>query len=253
MTEALRISEEQDLLAAELAFGLLDSAQSARAEQLRRDDAGFDAAVRRWQAQTVAEMKALTPIAPPAALWQRIEAATAPGSNVLPFDASASDAKLARRLAFWRGSALVGGALAAGLALLMVVRGTSPAPTEPAPIDPAPVEIAVVETRLATVQVVGTDDQPIATAVFDQAAGTMRVKLDVADAADVVPEFWVIPEGGKPQSLGRTAKGDVPLTGEQQQLVFAGGAFAVSLEPDDGETSATPRGMVLGAGAIQLL
>ena len=108
-------------------------------------------------------------------------------------------------------------------------------------------------TQGAILRVVGSDDKPIATAVFDSAAGTMRVKLDVAGDPDVVPEFWVIPADGTPRSLGRTASGDVKLSPEQQRLVFAGGAFAVSMEPDDGQASATPRGTVLGAGAIQLL
>ncbi len=245
MTERPEINEEQDMLAAELAFGLLDGADRTQAEALRDDDAAFAAAVRRWQAQAVTEMEALTPVAPPVALWGKIAAATAAGDNVLPFDPSAREAKLARRLSLWRGGALLGGALAASLALLMVVRGTPPAAD--------PVQIAAADTPLATVQVVGSDDKPIATAVFDQAAGTMRVKLDVAGDPDVVPEFWVIPADGTPRSLGRTASADVSLTPEQQQLVFAGGAFAVSLEPDDGQASATPRGTVLGAGAIQLL
>ncbi len=251
MTDPARVSEEKEMLAAELAFGLLDGADCRDAEALRLADAGFAAAVRRWEAQAVKEMESLTPVSPPAALWQRIEAATAPvapaptGDNVLPFDASAREDRLARRLALWRGGALVGGALAAGLALLMVVRGVSPAAE--------PVEVAAADTRLAAVQVVGSDDKPIATAIFDSATGTMRVKLEVAGDPDVVPEFWVIPTDGTPRSLGRTASGDVSLTPEQQQMVFAGGAFAVSLEPDDGETSATPRGTVLGAGTIQLL
>lgn len=245
MTELSRISEEQEMLAAELAFGLLDGVDRARAEALRDGDAGFAAAVRRWEAQAVVEMEALAPVAPPAALWERIDAATAPINNVLPFDASVREAKLAKTLAWWRGGALVGGALAAGLALLMVIRSDAPAADD--------TQIAALDTRLATVQVVGDDDRPIATAVFDQAAGTMRVKLDVEGDANIVPEFWVIPADGTPRSLGRTASGDVRLSPEQQRLVFAGGAFAVSMEPDDGVASATPRGPVLGAGAIQLL
>lgn len=250
MTDAVRISEEQEMLAAELAFGLLDGADRRNAEALRLADSRFAAAVRRWEAQAIAEMEALTPVSPPAALWPRLAAVTAPvtqapSDTILPFDASAREDKLARRLALWRGGALIGGALAAGLALLMVVRGTSPAAE--------PVEVAAADTRLATVQVVGGDDKLIAAAIFDSAAGTMRVKLEVAGAPDVVPEFWIIPADGTPRSLGRTASGDVPLTSEQQRLVFAGGAFAVSLEPDDNEPSATPRGTVLGAGAIQLL
>ncbi len=245
MTERRQINEEQDMLAAEFAFGLLDGIDRAQAEALRDGDVGFAVAVRRWEAQAVTEMETIAPVAPPAALWDRIAAATAAADNVLPFDPAARQVKLAKTLAWWRGGALIGGALAAGLALLMVFGNRASVPDG--------TEVAALETRLATVQVVGSDDQPIATAVFDQASGTMRVKLDVEGAADVVPEFWVIPEGGSPRSLGRTASGDVRLTAEQQRLVFAGGAFAVSMEPADGNTSLTPRGEVLGAAAIQLL
>jgi len=236
---------EREFLAAELAFGLLDGHALVAAEALRAGDAGFAAQVASWEAKASNELLAIDPIAPPAALWERIAGASsdpAQQGNVVPFDGAARESRIEARIARWRAGALVGGAIAASLAVLMVVRDMPPAPDSR--------EVAQAPA-LATVQVVDSQSNPIATAVFDQAAGTMRVRLDVDADVGVVPEFWVIPADGVPRSLGRQARGSISLTPEQRRLVFSDSAFAVSLEPDDGQASATPRGVVLGAAPIK--
>ena len=248
MTEGRRIEEAQDLLAAELVFGLLSDGDHADAEVLRTSDPDFAAAVRHWEAISFDNMAALDPIKPPAELWERIAKVTTTDTVVLPFERVPQDREMARRLSYWRGGALVSGALAASLAMVMILGRATPAPVEPV--------VVATASQLATVQVVDGENESIATAVFDQAAGTMRIRLDIEDGngdAAIVPEFWIIPADGTPRSLGRASAGAIRLTPEQQRLVFAGGTFAVSLEPDDGEVSATPRGTVLGAAAIQML
>jgi anti-sigma-K factor RskA len=248
MTEARRIDEGQDLLAAELAFGLVDDSDRAHAEALRASDPEFATAVRRWEAVGIDDMVALDPIKPPTALWERIAAQTAADTVVVPFERMSQDNGMARRLSYWRGGALVSGAVAASLAMVMILGRPTPAPDDPV--------VVATASQLATVQVVDSENEAIATAVFDQAAGTMRIRLDINDTdgdAAIVPEFWIIPADGTPRSLGRASAGAIRLTPEQQRLVFAGGSFAVSLEPDDGVVSEAPRGTVLGAAPIQML
>lgn len=245
MTNSGSLTDEQNMLAAEYAFGLLEGEALSAAEALRKQDPAFAAAVRRWEAEGVSMMESLTPVAPPPEFWQKLETAASQIDTSRVIDMAANDADLIRRLSFWRGGAFVGMALAASLALVMLV----PDDTRTLPDLPS----ASGDSHLATVHIVDSDDQPIATAIFDQASGTMRVKLDVESKADVVPEFWIIPADGTPRSLGRTAVGNVQLTKQQQQLIFEGGSFAVSLEPDDGVVSPTPRGQVLGAAPIRLL
>ena len=238
---------EQEMLAAELAFGLIDGVDRERAEALRASDAGFAALVALWEAQAREEMETIASVEPPVDLWARIEAAAdaaVPVGNVIAFDPAAREKSLARRLALWRGGALVGGALAASLALLMVVRSEAPLPAD--------TQIAAVDARIATAQVRDESNQPLATAVFDESTGTMRLVFAAAADDRIVPELWIIPGDGVPRSLGREG-GTVVLTAEQQRLVFAGGTLAVSMEPDDGAVSAAPRGPVLGTGALQLI
>ena len=235
---------EQEMLAAELAFGLIDGVDRERAEALRASDAGFAALVALWEAQAREEMETIASVEPPVDLWARIAAAAdavSPVGKVIAFDPAAREKSLARRLALWRGGALVGGALAASLAVLMVVRNEAPVPAD--------TQIAAVEARVATAQVRDESNRPLATAVFDESAGTMRLVFATAAEDRVVPELWIIPGDGVPRSLGR-AGGTVALTAEQQRLVFAGGTLAVSMEPDDGATSAAPRGPVMGTGEL---
>lgn len=247
MTEASGTMTEQEMLAAELAFGLIDGVDRERAEALRASDAGFAAMVALWEAQAREEMETIASVEPPTELWARIAAAAdavAHTGNVVAFDPAAREKALARRLAWWRGGALVGGALAASLAVLLVVRSEAPVPADTG--------IAAVAARVATAQVRTADNRPLATMVFDESAGTMRVAMAVSGDGRVVPEMWIIPGDGVPRSLGRTG-GTVALTAEQQRLVLAGGILAVSMEPDDGVTSAAPRGPVMGTGELQLI
>lgn len=247
MTDASGTMTEREMLAAELAFGLIDGVDRERAEALRASDAGFAAMVVLWEARAHEEMQTIAPVAPPVELWARIEAAVdaaMPASNIIAFDPTVREKVLARRLVLWRGGALVGGALAASLAVLMVVRSEAPVA--------AGTEIAAVEARVATAQVRSADNQPLATVVFDESAGTMRVAMAVSGDGRVVPELWIIPGDGVPRSLGRSG-GTVALTAEQKRLVLAGGTLAVSMEPDDGAVSAAPRGPVLGTGELQLI
>lgn len=247
MTGVSGAMTEREMLAAELAFGLIDGVDRERAEALRASGAGFAATVAMWEAQAREEMEAIASVEPPAALWDRIaEAADAAVSvsNVVAFDPAMREKSLARRLALWRGGALVGGALAASLAVLIVVRSEGPVPAE--------TPVAAVEARMATAQVRTADNRPLATAVFDQSAGTMRLVFAAAPDDRSLPELWIIAGDGVPRSLGRTG-GTVALTAEQRRLVFAGGTLAVSMEPDDGVVSAAPRGPVLGTGELQLI
>ena len=244
MTDRVPDLDERDLLAAELAFGLLDGDDLVQALELRRTDAPFDALVARWEAQAATELQTLTPVAPPAALWQRIDDAMPHAATILPFAAPRADAQLGRKLAFWR----TGGDHRGGNR-----SGAGAGRRHP------------IASRARTAGRNRRSGDPIGDSAnrrrrrsadrnrgLRSGGGNDAVKLAVEDGAGVVPEFWIIPADGTPRSLGRQAS-NASLTQEQRELVFAGGQFAVSLEPDDGKTSAVPRGRVLGAGAIQLL
>jgi anti-sigma-K factor RskA len=70
---AAELSDDDELLAAELAFGLIEGEELRNAEARLRVDAAFAAAHGRWQARSAA-MFTDAGEAPPAAVWNTIEA-----------------------------------------------------------------------------------------------------------------------------------------------------------------------------------
>jgi anti-sigma-K factor RskA len=70
--------EEFFALAGEYALGLLDGEELAQAEAMRREDARFAAAIHAWESRLMPLLEEVRPSAPPARLWARIQAATAP-------------------------------------------------------------------------------------------------------------------------------------------------------------------------------
>lgn len=79
--------EEDDILAAEYALGLLEAADEAHAQRLEARDDAFAAKVAAWSGRFDV-LDSVHPVAPPDDLWARIdgaigEAATAPGTRTL--------------------------------------------------------------------------------------------------------------------------------------------------------------------------
>jgi anti-sigma-K factor RskA len=217
--------DEDDLLAAEYVLGALEG-DIWRATRDRVDtDGAFAARVRAWEGR-LAPLNAGYPEAsvPPAVL-ARIEARLFSLASPRP----------RRNWLAWTAGVLVGGAVAAGL-LLVVPLG----PFQPIPIvAPQTVLQAILET----------EDGALTFAVrFDPAAGrldvTRQTGTDAAAGQDY--ELWAIDETGTPRSLGL-------LRGDQVQIAAAlseGVTLAISLEPEGGSPDAVPSGPVLTAAPL---
>ncbi len=219
--------QDRDILAGEYVLGTLDARAAAEVKAALPGDAALRAAVREWEAR-LAPLTALAgPEAPPADLWDRIEAAL-PG-------AARPDPAPKRRgwLDPWRGWAIGASAVAAGLAALLVVR---PSP-EPA--------------RLMTV-LLTQRDQP-AWVVEADAAGRLHL-------ASVTPrrleegramQLWGLPPGATaPTSLGL-------IPPEGRLTVTTGGLrpepgmlIEISLEPPGGSPIGRPSGPVIFIGRL---
>ena len=66
-------------------------------------------------------------------------------------------------------------------------------------------------------------------------------------------ELWVIPEGGKPHSLGTMARGrqmHMRLADALAQLLQQGATIAISVEPPGGSPTGAPTGPVVASGAL---
>jgi anti-sigma-K factor RskA len=219
-----------ELLAAELALGVLAGPERTQAEQRRAREPAFDALVVAWEERLAPWAAEIDEAAPPPQVWDNIAAQ-------LPAQPAAHPG-LWQNLAFWRWLALAGGALAAAcLAALVYLGALSPSPPLVAAIDGGGRHhfVATVDTRRGTIAVV-----PAAFA---------------ADATRV-PELWLVPSGGKPHSLGllradRTVTITIPAALIPRTTDNA--ALAVSLEPPGGSPTGQPTGPVIGSGKLTTL
>jgi len=222
-------ADDTDLLAAELALGLLDQAEADSARDRLRHDSIFAHAHARWQAYA-AGLAANLAAVPPPHVWSAIEAA-------LP----AND-DLHTSLRLWRGGAIA----ASLLVLLLGVRDLQHARMSvmPAPVvamHPAPL-VAVLSGKQGAVSV-----------NFDPASGRLASAVSGVDAGPRAVELWVIPADGHPRSLGVLSQ-DRPgwrvapaLAGHALQ---PGVTLAVSLEPAGGSPTGLPTGPVILTGKL---
>ena len=233
----------RDLLAGELALGVLDGAERAEALRLMVADRAFALAVERWRDELGALFGDWPAVAPPPELEGRIMAAL-PGRAA---PEAAGDPGRAVRL--WRAVAGASSlAAAAALAALVLRPGAAPTTT------PDPVTRAAVPSPaplVASLTPTGDGSAPAA-AVADRAAGEIRLSraLRVPDGRSA--ELWTIRGTGSPESLGVVASGAsrLPVPPNKRARLRPGVVLAVSIEPAGGSRTGSPTGPVVLTGAL---
>ena len=124
------MSEELDNAAAEYVLGTLPADERARFAERLRSDGALRAEVNRLQARLSPLNDLAAPTTPRPAVWANIERLTLRDAapNVAAESGGANVVSLRRRLNVWRGATFVAGALAAGLAAIVVLYRTAVAP-----------------------------------------------------------------------------------------------------------------------------
>ncbi|CAN5694389.1 anti-sigma factor [soil metagenome] len=250
------IPDSDDLLAAEYVLGLL-TAEATRSTQARlQRDSAFAAQVAAWEGYFSPWLERITPVAAPATLWPRIRAAL--WQHELPARTASEEVRpsLWVRLAFWRGLAAGGFAVAAAsLAALLVTVRTVPEPLLPPP-DQTPVVTAPIPSAPATpmaVSLLHDDGSAAYNAVVNPDTGVI-VLVPVHMPDDVrVPELWLIGDDGVPKSLGVIARDramQVRIPDSVRQAAEVNAVFAVSLEPEGGSPTGQPTGPVVAKGNL---
>lgn len=233
MADPLR--EEDDLLAAELAFGLLDGEELRAAEQRLDTDPDFAAAHRRWQDHAVSLVDGVDE-PPSPSLWARVTA------RLPANDTGVADARKSVRR--WQIGTLVASMAAALLGVIAVERGQGPIapPTQQRPVAAPPL-----------VAMLSGADKSVVGVSFDRDSGRLIAAPSGLSIADHDAELWVIPAGGKPASLGviAAARPHVlrPSTDRTRALV-AGATLAISVEPIGGSPTGQPTGPVILTGKL---
>lgn len=215
-----------DLLAAELALGLLDGEELAQARLRAARDPAFALLVNGWQERLVAMTDSIAPVAPPKRVKKRLEKALFAPRRV----------PLSERLWVWKGLSLAAIALAAYLGIQQL------GPQAPA-----------TDGALYATQLTGEAVPLQVLAVLDTARGDVAVsRVAGAEAPGRVFELWAIVPEAAPVSLGvldaggtmRVALPDA-LRGRAAEITLA-----ISDEPTGGSPTGAPTGAVLAAAPL---
>ena len=240
--------EEIQVLAAEYVVGALDAAEMRAVRRRAASDAELAAAIAAWERRLAPLARTVPPVAPPPALWARIEAAIAPIADeaappvprlhapaeplvpaARPLRARAVAPR--RRVWPWQLATAASLALAAGVAAFALL---------PRPLPP--VEVAALTPPNAAPAGFLATTRPNGSVVLTALAPTTV-------PADRDLELWVLPKGAKaPASLGV-----LPAAGRQVVLPTPpapGTQLMVSLEPKGGSPTGAPTGPVLYAGTL---
>lgn len=220
---------EDELLAAELALGVLEGAERTTAEHRAIRDHGFARLVEEWEQRLAPLAAEISEASPPPQVWDRI-------SGALP--AQTPRTGLWHSLKFWRGASFASGALAAACLAGLFYLGT----------------FAPQQALIATIEG-GGHRHFVAT--VGSARGTVAV-VPAAFSADAtrVPELWLIPPDGRPRAVGLLRADQtvvLALPPELAALAKNNAVLAVSLEPPGGSTTGLPTGPVIATGKLTSL
>lgn len=249
---------EGDVLAGEYVLGVLDADQRRAAMQRVNTDAQFAGEVAVWEQHFAPWLDSIAPMAVADHIWPRIQQSLGLLSPVLTGRATTPSASTLwwDSVSVWRWLSVGGFAAAAAslFALMINMQHPQPAPIPPPPIAtvPAPVPTQAVPDMVATIA--ADDGNTAFMANIDSRNGKiMMVPMAANIPADKVPELWLIPPGGAPQSLGvidptRAHSVDIP---EAMRGAFGPEALvAISLEPPGGSPTGQPTGPVIAKGGI---
>ena len=221
------MTDEDDILAAEFALGLLDDTESVAVQARARTDAVLSLRIAWWRDQ-LAPLVSEVATPAPAGMWKRIEAQL-PGND--------NSATLMQR---WRAAAVAAMSVAAAL-LLFIGMQPDVVPVE-APSAPEPMMAALSGEEGAVVAV-----------SYDATSGRLVIAPTTLDPGTGDAELWVIPEGGKPVSLGiidakLVQPRQIPV--DSRRFMQPGATFAITQEVKGGSPTGQPGGPIVAAGKI---
>lgn len=223
------MNDDDNILAAEVALGLLDGGEAEAARRRVAADPALASRVEWWRDrfEALAEERA----EPSASLWPRIDARLPRNDN--------SAAQVRR----WRA-----GAFAA--TLVAVVLGSSLALRPgPAPVAPS---VAPAAAPLLLASLTG-EGGVVATAAYDPATARLTLVHGTIDTLQHDPELWIIPAGGTALSLGTIDPAHsttTPARADARRHIGAGATFAITLEQRGGSPTGKAQGPIIASGII---
>lgn len=229
MTDRSPLRDDDSILAAEYALGVMQGADRDSFAMRIAGDPALAREVRKWDEHFVGFADDIEPVAPPQSVRTALQ-------NRLFADLPSSGrAGLWNSLNFWRGLAIASVAAVVALGAWNLQK--------PADI-PAEALVAQVAGETNAVKLV---------AYYDAAKGQLRVnRTEGTAAAGRSFELWLIAGQEAPVSLGvlpATAATQITVP-EALRTKFGGGVLAISDEPAGGSPTGAPTGAVLATGQL---
>ncbi|HAC47815.1 hypothetical protein A3753_09580 [Sulfitobacter sp. HI0082] len=217
---------DDDLLAAEVALGLLEGEDRVAARARLLQDRDFSRSVADWQERFVAMTDDIAPVDPPAKLRRTLMSRLFPARQV----------PLMQRLWLWQVISVAALATVAFLALPVLREAPVQSPGE------------VYATRMAA-----EDSALELLAVMDMSRGDIALRRVSGTAPEGrVLELWAILPDRAPISLGVLPEGEVnrvvlpaDLAPEAAQITLA-----ITDEPPGGAPDGAPTGTIMAAGTV---
>ncbi len=225
------MTDDDDILAAEYALGLLEPAEADAVQARARLDAPLSLRIAWWRDQLSPLVReAETP--PPAGGWARIEARLPQNDN--PATATR-----------WKWATGAMGAVAAALLAVILI---SPAPVSVVSPASAPTPAAPLVASIA-----GARGMAV-TIAYESGSGRMLVTPVALDPGRGDAELWIIPVGQTvPVSMGvidAHRAGSQRLDSVRAALVAPGATFAISQEAKGGSPTGHAQGPIIASGKI---
>jgi anti-sigma-K factor RskA len=220
------LSDNDNILAAEYALGLLPADARRAFEQRVKTDPALAAALREWDEHFTSFSDEIAPVEPPRQIADAIEKR---------LFATAAKPSVWNSLGFWRGLAM------ASIAAAVMLGAWNLRPTTVAP-----------DSGLVA-QVTGETNAVKLVAYYDEAKGELRLNRTEGSAADGRSlELWLIAGQDAPVSLGLLPidpAGKI-VVAETLRAKLKGGVLAISDEPQGGSPTNAPTGAVLATGQL---
>ncbi len=231
----------EDMLAAEYVLGLLNADEAAAFETLMATDAGVRADYTRWAEDFVGMTDDIAPVAPPAALLDRIRAAafgTAAMEEATPAPKPVKPAKSSWMERLGLLPAAAGGLVAAMVALWAINLYVGPLLDPPA---------------TATVMLASADEGLVVEVGYVEDSGNLEVTRTAGAAPEgQVLELWVIKGENPPVSLGILPADETGtlVVAEALWPLLRGAQCAISIEPPGGSPTGAPTGEIVAVAPI---
>ena len=239
-TDHIAPEDESRARAAEYVLGVLGADERRAVEARMAEEASFAREVAEWEERLGGMASYVSPATPPTQTWRRIEASL----GEQPF--GTGPVSIWQSLAFWRAFSVGSSVLAAACVAALVYVGMRPPPPQTPPRAPL----------LATLTGTQTKQPNFVAAIGSDGRSLMIVPAALLTADKRSMELWLIPQGGKPASLGLISAGQpvqLNLPPELLKQVGSGAALAVSLEPLGGSPTGQPTGEVIAHGNLSRL